>query len=79
MVLGLITSTFHGTGYKPVDIMGPVIQRLRAHYGNRFGGIMGWEYYEAGVEDEKFEEPWEWVKTMGIALGRVEAGQQNIP
>lgn len=33
-----------------------------------FGGVAGWEYYNAGLSYGAIMEPWEWVKKVGEAV-----------
>ena len=33
-----------------------------------FGGVTGWEYWNAGLNDNAVEERWEWVRDIGRAL-----------
>ena len=52
-----------------------VITGLRIEYGAAFGGVAGWEYWDAGSSDkdlmvskENGGEPWRWVKRIAGIL-----------
>jgi hypothetical protein len=46
--------------------LGSVITALRQEYSD-FGGVVGWEYYDAGTADG-LANPWQWVKQIGSDL-----------
>ncbi|EON68128.1 hypothetical protein W97_07276 [Coniosporium apollinis CBS 100218] len=61
---------------------GDVLRILRARYP-RFGGVMGWEYFNAGGGEVPPLSPWAWVQALGqvvrcsvpVAPGMVEGGR----
>jgi hypothetical protein len=70
LVMGVVTNPGNGDGHVESDALAEVVRGLREKYGDRFGGIMGWEYFNAGMH-RPVEGPWEWVRKLGEALGRV--------
>ncbi|KAI9149461.1 chitinase [Paramyrothecium foliicola] len=75
IVVGLVTNPENGGGFIPFDPLTMVMTVLRGRY-DRFGGVMGWEYFN-GLPGGK-ERPWEWAKTMTSLLGRHTA-ELNVP
>jgi hypothetical protein len=71
LVLGVVTNKGNGAGWHDVHAIAKVAYKYRKNYGSRFGGIMGWEYFNAGM-DHGAAAPWEWVREIGVALGLVE-------
>ena len=73
IVVGLMTNPGNGAGYVPIDNVAVVLPLLRRKYPD-FGGIMGWEYFNAlpGGPDS----PWEWVTTTGNLLSD---GPSSLP
>lgn len=46
---------------------------MREEYGTRFGGVAGWEYWDAGRDDGDVGmrvggEPWRWVARIGRSV-----------
>lgn len=80
VVMGLITNPANGAGHVEGSRMESVIRMLRAKYPN-FGGVMGWEYFNALPGGT--ERPWEWAANMGRALRAPvptpPAQQQQVP
>ena len=58
MVLGLVTNPANGAGFVEHAVLEGVIARLRERYPD-FGGVMGWEYFNALPGDAA--RPWEWA------------------
>jgi chitinase len=65
VVIGLITNPSNGAGHVDWPVMENVLRTLRARYPN-FGGVMGWEYFNALPGGA--ERPWEWAANMGRVL-----------
>lgn len=65
VVVGLVTSPDNGGGFIPFDILASVIPLMLGQHA-RFGGVMGWEYFNSlpGGRDR----PWEWAQWMTRAL-----------
>ena len=61
VVMGLLTNPALGSGYVAWPQMESVLRTLRARYPS-FGGVMGWEYFNALPGGE--EKPWEWAAQM---------------
>lgn len=80
VVMGLVTNSANGAGYIQWPQMENVLRTLRARYPN-FGGVMGWEYFNALPGGK--ERPWEWVANMAriirtaLPLPTPEASQQQ--
>ena len=72
VVLGTVASREHGAGFVPPEVLARTLRRHVDLYGDRFGGLMGWEYWHAGSDFGW--EPWRWVATMGEAMRRIPAG-----
>lgn len=51
VVLGVVTNAANGTGHVGLGLLREVCGALRARYAARggFGGVMGWEYFNAGL------------------------------
>jgi len=54
-------------GFVRIEVLQETIKNLRAMYP-KFGGMAGWEYYDAGASDSDEMQPWTWVKMVGQAL-----------
>ncbi|TQN70070.1 Chitinase 2 [Colletotrichum shisoi] len=61
VVMGLVTNPENGGGWVPWEMLGAVLLALRGRYA-RFGGVMGWEYFNSLPSGR--EKPWEWAKWM---------------
>ncbi|KAL3459829.1 PhoD-like phosphatase-domain-containing protein [Aspergillus heterothallicus] len=67
VVYGLLTNPGNGSqGYVPREKIGPVLALLVEQYPN-FGGVMGWEYFNAMPGQR--EKPWEWAAEMSMSMG----------
>lgn len=61
VVVGVLTNAANGHGWIPLEELTTVLATLtRIH--PRFGGIMGWEYFNSQPGD--CERPWEWAEAM---------------
>ena len=69
VVMGVLDCANNGepNGFVHIETLGQTIKDLRGMYEG-FGGVAGWEYYDAGLTDREEMEPWEWVKRIGQAL-----------
>lgn len=66
VVYGLLTNPVNGTqGYVPREKVGPILALLVERFPN-FGGVMGWEYFNAmpGLQ----EKPWQWAAEMSLSM-----------
>ena len=82
IVMGVVTNEANGGGYVDVGRLAVVAQQLRQSYnkvGKGFGGMMGWEYFNAGDCDDDIayvasldlnNETVQagWVKALGLSL-----------
>jgi cyclin-dependent kinase len=66
LVLGVITNPENGSGHVDLSRLARCIGKLMQKYGSNFGGVMGWEYFNAGGNGK----PEEWVKSIARMLGR---------
>jgi hypothetical protein len=80
IVLGVITNPTSGSGYRTADELSPVLERLNKKYNGKWGGVMGWELFNA--------VPWKtltevlggisWVEAMTQGLGRPGVREQPV-
>ena len=65
VIMGLITNHRNGAGHVAATQMDTVLRTLRSRYPD-FGGVMGWEYFNAlpGGRDR----PWEWVLNISRTI-----------
>lgn len=77
VVMGVMTSKGEGSANDFVEIkkLEKVIAGLRKEYGEEFGGMAGWEYWDAGSSDKELMvdmgvggEPWRWVGRIASTL-----------
>lgn len=61
VVVGLVTNPRNGSGFIPFDVLATVIPLMVGQH-QRFGGIMGWEYFNSLPGGH--ERPWEWAQFM---------------
>jgi hypothetical protein len=67
VVFGLLTNPGNGSqGYVPGEKLGPILAMLIEQFPT-FGGVMGWEYFNA--LPGKREKPWQWVTEMSLSMG----------
>ena len=61
VVAGVLTNAANGHGFIPFEELKRILVALM-QYVPRFGGVMGWEYFNSvpGGEDR----PWEWAESM---------------
>lgn len=76
VVFGLLTSGRLGSGFVEWNRLEGVLKTLRSRYGERFGGVMGWEYFCAEPGGE--ERPWEWAVRVAGVVRRVIALQAPV-
>ncbi|KAF2213982.1 glycoside hydrolase family 18 protein [Cercospora zeae-maydis SCOH1-5] len=55
-----------GSGWYGMSTYQKTLATLKSKYAN-FGSVVGWEYWDAGSEDN-FAEPWQWVAAMGNSV-----------
>jgi len=69
VVMGVLDSRDGGQPNTWVGVEGLMerIWKLKRAYPG-FGGIAGWEYFDAGSSEKKDLQPWEWVKRVGEVL-----------
>jgi hypothetical protein len=69
VVMGVLDNPNDGAGFVATSYVVDTVKQLRALYPT-FGGIYGWDYFDAGVAEEGTggTEPWQWVQKMRDAL-----------
>ncbi|KAK4157618.1 chitinase 2 [Chaetomidium leptoderma] len=72
VVVGLVTNPSNGGGWVPWEMLGTVLPLLAGRHP-RFGGVMGWEYFNSLPGGE--EKPWEWAQAMTALL----RGRRTVP
>lgn len=66
VVAGMLTHPKHGgSGYVPLELTAAVMSLLVEKYPH-FGGVMGWEYWDALPQEENC---WMWPFCMSLCLG----------
>ncbi|KAA8647594.1 hypothetical protein EYZ11_004943 [Aspergillus tanneri] len=66
VVLGLLTNPGNGSqGYIPVEMLGPMLGHLVVQFPT-FGGVMGWEYFNAQPGGRS--KPWQWAAMMMLSM-----------
>lgn len=80
VVLGVLDASSDGSGAVALGTLENTINSLKAKYGANFGGVDGWEYFNAGSSDAQ-SNPWKWVKavagSVNGAVSRVRRGAGN--
>jgi hypothetical protein len=61
VVVGVLTNPGNGHGWIPLQELQRTLTAL-AQYNHRFGGVMGWEYFNSMPGDR--QRPWEWAEVM---------------
>lgn len=61
VVVGVLTNPGNGHGWIPLEELTRTLATLSQFYP-RFGGVMGWEYFNSKPGD--CERPWEWAELM---------------
>ncbi|KAK8244994.1 glycoside hydrolase superfamily [Phyllosticta capitalensis] len=86
VIVGVLTNCRNGgSGWVDVGRLSAVVTALRSR-GSRFGGVMGWEYFNAGSNEGEeghdiacASRPWEWVKAVRYAVrGTVPRTDQEV-
>jgi hypothetical protein len=72
IVVGMVTNPKNGSGWVPWNMLGTVLPLLVGRHP-RFGGVMGWEYFNSLPGGE--EKPWEWAQAMSALL----RGRRTVP
>ncbi|KAJ7647689.1 glycoside hydrolase superfamily [Roridomyces roridus] len=71
LVASVLTNPADGDGYIDTDEVVSSVHQLTAMYGSDFGGINGWEYFNALPN---VTAPWEWAETMAAAITKGKSG-----
>ncbi|QDS72125.1 hypothetical protein FKW77_003860 [Venturia effusa] len=82
LVLGVVTNPGNGAGHVALEKLKDVVKTLSAKYGTQFGGVMGWEYFNAVREKDvaraafmqrSIELPWMWAFDVAHAMGKLDS------
>jgi chitinase len=65
LVAGTLSNKDNGDGWVKLDTVKSTVRQLMKKYGNRFGGIAAWEYYNSKPDTD---EPWTWAAVMQVAM-----------
>lgn len=65
VIMGLVTNPELGAGHVSLPQMHMVLRNLRARHPT-FGGVMGWEYFNALPGGK--QQPWDWASNMAQAV-----------
>ncbi|KDR68302.1 hypothetical protein GALMADRAFT_146525 [Galerina marginata CBS 339.88] len=67
LVAGTLTNKANGGGFVELDKVNSTVRQLANKYGDGFGGVAGWEYFNSMPHPD---EPWKWAEIMQSAMGR---------
>ena len=76
VVVGLVTNPRNGAGHVDWPRMEAVLRTLRGKH-TAFGGVMGWEYFNA--LPGRRERPWEWVANVARTIRTVLPAPPAVP
>lgn len=82
VVMGVLANPNDGgSGWYGVSTYQRTIAALKAQYGNDFGSVVGWEYWDAGERDSPALQNYQWVKTISQARfsGSSNVGSGVVP
>ncbi|KAK8100013.1 family 18 glycoside hydrolase [Apiospora kogelbergensis] len=65
VVVGLVTHAENGAGFVPWELLRANLTLLNFQF-SRFGGVMGWEYFNSSPGGK--DKPWEWAQRMTSVL-----------
>lgn len=57
-----------GSGWYSVSTYQRTISSLKSRYGQDFGSVVGWEYWDAGERDSPKLQNFQWVKTIAQSV-----------
>jgi hypothetical protein len=84
LVLGVVTNPGNGAGHVPLAKLQDVVKTLSSKYGSQFGGVMGWEYFNAYRDKDilakrrpEGPEPWMWPFEIAHALGKLDISYEE--
>ncbi|KAI0392640.1 glycoside hydrolase family 18 protein [Xylariaceae sp. FL0594] len=74
VVVGLVTTPENGAGYVPFPVLDLNLKLLQRQFP-KFGGVMGWEYFNGRPGGN--ERPWEWAREMTKILRSSDAAVET--
>lgn len=78
VVMGILDSPNDGgSGFYNVSTYQNTIKSLRTMYGSSFGGVVGWEYWDAGIKDN-YTYPYQWSQTIGTSTSSKRDLSSNV-
>ncbi|KAI1485882.1 family 18 glycoside hydrolase [Biscogniauxia mediterranea] len=75
LVMGLVTTPDNGAGWVPFEVLAVTLRMLALRFP-RFGGVMGWEYFNGRPGGKG--RPWEWAQAMTRLLGTAGPGHAAV-
>ncbi|KFY84924.1 hypothetical protein V500_08874, partial [Pseudogymnoascus sp. VKM F-4518 (FW-2643)] len=64
---GVVTNGGNGAGFVEMGVLAETLMGVSEWLGSGWGGVMGWEYFNALPGGN--ESPWEWAEVVGGLLG----------
>jgi hypothetical protein len=64
--MGVLDSSNDGGGWVNITAIEGAVTNLRSKYWD-FGGVCGWEYFDAGATDG-YAQPWQWLQQISGAI-----------
>ena len=71
-----LSNEVNGTGWVELKTVKSTVRQLLKKYGDSFGGIAAWEYYNSEPDTD---EPWIWAAVMGLAMDNWKEVPQTAP
>jgi len=69
VVMGVLANPNDGgSGWYGISTYQKTISSLKAKYGNDFGSVVGWEYWDAGEKDSPALKNYQWVQTIAKSI-----------
>lgn len=80
VVMGVLANPDDGgSGWYSVSTYTSTISSLKATYGNDFGSVVGWEYWDAGEKDSPALQNYEWVAMIAKACIGGSGYERDVP
>lgn len=65
LLAGTLSNKSNGSGWVELNTIKSTIRQLMQKYGDSFGGIGAWEYFNSQPDTD---EPWTWAAVMKLAI-----------
>lgn len=80
VVMGVLANPNDGgSGWYSISTYQQTIASLKAEYGNDFGSVVGWEYWDAGERDSPALSNYEWVATIAKSTFSSSGNGRDLP